>query len=75
MVEQLPMEIVSVLGKTTVPMMDLSRMEVGQLIVLDQRIDQPVTAYVNDSPFYTCWPGKIGKKQALEITACLDQRS
>lgn len=72
MVGTLPIEVVTVLGKTTIPMMELSKMTVGQLIMLDQRIDQPVTAYVNDSPFYGCWPGRIGKKQALEITSCLN---
>jgi flagellar motor switch protein FliM len=72
MVGHLPIEVVSILGKATVPMTKLSQLEVGQLVMLDQRIDQPVTAYINDSPFFECWPGRLGGKQALEIAGCVN---
>ncbi len=72
MVGQLPIQVVSILGKATVPMTRLSQLEVGQLVMLDQRIDQPVTAYINDAPFFECWPGRLGGKQALEITGCVN---
>ncbi|NND95829.1 MAG: hypothetical protein HKN47_00700 [Pirellulaceae bacterium] len=70
-VGQLPIEVISVLGSATLSMAKLSNVSVGELIVLDQRIDEPLTASVNHSPFYQCWPGKVGKQQALEITSCL----
>lgn len=73
LVSRLPIDVVSVLGKATLPMSQLSQLQVGQLIELDQRIDQPVTAFVNESPFYEGWPGKRGKNQAIEITRCLHQ--
>ncbi len=72
LIEQLPIEIACQLGKATMPMTKLSALHVGQLILLDQRIDQPVTAFINESPVYACWPGRIGKQQALEIASCLN---
>lgn len=70
---QLPIELVSVLGQANIPMGRLSEFSVGQLIKLDQRIDQPVVTYVNNTPLYECWPGKLGNKQALEISSCLNE--
>ena len=71
MASRLPIEVVAVLGETAIPMTDLTKLERGQLIRLDQRIDQPIMAYVNDEPYYQCWPGKIGASQSVEIVKCL----
>ena len=71
LVGQLPIDIVSVLGQATLPMSKLSDLQVGELIELDQRIDQPVVATVNEAAFYEGWPGRRGKNQAIEITRCL----
>lgn len=70
-VSRMPLAVVAVIGETTIPMPDLSKLKRGQLIKLDQRIDQPIVAYVNDQPYYECWPGKIGSKQSVEISKCL----
>ena len=71
MVGKLPVEIVSVLGQARVPMAKLAQLRVGELIVLDQRIHLPLTAYINNSPLCECWPGRLGKMQAVEVTRCL----
>ncbi|MEL6108162.1 MAG: FliM/FliN family flagellar motor switch protein [Planctomycetota bacterium] len=70
-VGRVPMELVSVLGTVSLPMSRLSKLEVGETILLDQRIDQPVVATVNEDPHFECWPGRIGRRQALEISNCL----
>lgn len=71
LVGQVPVELVSVLGKAHIPMSQLSNLQVGQLILLDQRIDHPVIAYVNEDAVFECWPGRLGRQQALEVTHCL----
>lgn len=71
MVSQVPLEVVVVIGETSIPMVDLSRLKTGQLLKLNQRIDQPVVAYVNEQPYYECWPGRIGSNQSVEISKCL----
>lgn len=70
-VGKVPMELVTVLGTVSLPMNRLSQLEVGETILLDQRIDQPIVATVNEDAFFECWPGRIGRRQALEISNCL----
>lgn len=71
MVQKVPVEIITALGKASIPMAQLSTLEAGQLVMLDQRIDQPITAYVDQRPFYECWPGRLGGQQALQVVSCL----
>jgi flagellar motor switch protein FliM len=73
LVEQLPIDVVTLLGSAKLPMSQLSDLKVGQVVTLNQRIDKPVVAFVNDEPFFSGWPGKRGKNQALSITQCIDE--
>ena len=65
---KLPVEIVIALGKARVPMLSLSNLSPGEIIKLDHRIDQPLTANINGKLLCECWPGKIGDQQAIEIS-------
>ena len=70
-IERLPVEIVGTLGEVSISMKRLANLAVGDVVVLDQRIDRPIVALIDGKPYYECWPGKIGAKQGLEISACL----
>ena len=67
LVGQAQFELVSILGRAKLPMLEVSRLRVGQTIALDQRIDQPIQVGVDDKLSYNCWPGRRGNTQALEI--------
>ena len=67
-VGKVPIELVIELGSVNVPMMELSNLAAGKLITLDQRIDRPLVAYVDNAPFCDCWPGRVGNQQALEVS-------
>jgi flagellar motor switch protein FliM len=71
MVQKVPVELITTLGKASIPMAQLSSLKAGQLVMLDQRIDQPITAYVDERPFYECWAGRLGGQQALQVVSCL----
>ena len=71
MVQQLPINLVSLLGQATVPIDRLANLTVGETILLDQRIDRPVKTFVNDELYYKCWPGQVASQQAIEIAECL----
>lgn len=71
MISKVPVEVVVVIGETSVPMVELSGLKTGQLLKLDQHIDQPVVAYVNGDPYFECWPGRMGNSQSIEISKCL----
>lgn len=70
-VELLPIEIVGLLGQASIPMRKLASISVGDIVPLNQRIDQPIVASVAGKPFFQCWPGKIGKTVGLEIASCI----
>jgi flagellar motor switch protein FliM len=72
LVEQLPLDVVTLLGSVKLPMSKLSDLKVGQVITLNQRIDKPVVALVDNEPFFNGWPAKRGKNQSLCITECID---
>ncbi|WP_197454686.1 FliM/FliN family flagellar motor switch protein [Stieleria varia] len=75
LIASLPIDVTAVVGTAKIPMLDLTSLQPGQLIKLDQRIDQPIIAYVDDRPFYKCWPGRSGNTQSIEISCCLDERA
>ncbi len=70
-VDLLPIEIIGVLGEAQVSMRRLANMAVGDIVKLNQRIDQPIVASVAGKPFFECWPGKIGKTVGLEVASCI----
>ena len=72
LVSQARFNIKTILGATSLRMMDVAKLREGQLIKLDQRIDAPLEVCVNDKPTYRGWPGKRGSTQALEIQSFID---
>ena len=70
-VSQISVEVSAGLGSTQLPMTELASMAVGDIIVLDQLIEQPLTLYTNDEPAFQAWPGRRDQKQAMKITSFL----
>ena len=68
-VRGMPVEVVAELGSAQWKMSQLAKLNIGDLVVLDQRIDEPVKLKINGKTFYECWPGKAGTRQALEIAS------
>ena len=69
-VEQLPIEMVCLLGEANLSMRNLSQLTVGDVVILDQKIDKPIVVTIDGRPYYECWPGKLGDQQGLEIAKC-----
>ncbi|MDM4016770.1 FliM/FliN family flagellar motor switch protein [Roseiconus lacunae] len=68
MIIQMPVDLVTILGSAKVSMKDLKDLKPGQLIVLDQRIDAPMTATVDGASSFECWPGRLGNNQAIQVS-------
>ena len=64
---QMGVELVGVLGTVDMTMGSLSDLNVGDLMLLDQKIDQPIPILIDQQQFYDGWPGRVGKRQAVEI--------
>lgn len=66
-VEEISVELVVKLGETRLGMDDLLALRPGTILVFDQPIDSPLTAYLGDQPLFAGWPGRQGTKQAFQV--------
>lgn len=71
---QVPLEVVVHLGSTQVHVAELLNLQPGDIVVLDQRINEPLTAAIAGAPKFLGWPGKIGSRQALKISAMVTSK-
>jgi flagellar motor switch protein FliM len=67
LVREMPIAVTVKLGSVELPLAQLAQLQIGDVIVLDQRINQPLKATVGDRDKILGWPGKQGNRQALQI--------
>ncbi len=60
-------ELRAELGKTTLPISELMKLEVGDVIPLQQRVKEPIKVYVGDRETFKAVTGKAGKRRALKV--------
>ncbi len=66
-VKEIPICIVAGLGQATIPVSQLANLQVGDVVLLEQRISDPVPVRVEDTDKFLGWPGRIGTRQAVWI--------
>lgn len=71
---QVPLEVVVHLGSTEVHVSELLNLQPGDVVVLDQRVNEPLTAAIAGAPKFLGWPGKIGSRQALKISGMVSTK-
>ena len=59
------------LGSTKLQVQQLAELSVGDVIVLDQRINEPLTVNVHTCEKFRAWPGRCGAMQAIQINSVL----
>ncbi len=52
----------------------LQELEVGDVLTMDTEIDEPAVLFVNDEPKFIGKPGRVGLKNAVQITEYIDSR-
>lgn len=65
--ERFPVRLSVRLGNAEVSLHQLSRLRAGDLVVLDQRVHEPLKASVDGAEKFRVWPGAVGERQAVEI--------
>jgi len=63
----IPVNVSIVLGEAKIPVADLPNLSVGDVVVLDRRIEEPVTVNVANEPKFSGWPGRKGPRYAVQI--------
>lgn len=67
LVRELPVEITIRLGSVALPLSQLAQLHPGDVLVLDQRINQPLAASVAGVEKMTGWPCRLGDRQSFQI--------
>jgi flagellar motor switch protein FliM len=67
-------EVAIRLGGVQLTAPQLAKLQVGDLVVLDQRVGEPLRATIGDEPRYLGWPGRVGDRQAYVIESELSLR-
>ncbi|AQP54587.1 flagellar motor switch protein FliM [Vagococcus penaei] len=65
--ETADLELEAILGQTTMTLYDFSKLEVGDVVTLDQKISDPLKLYIENQFFGKVKPGKSKDKLAIEI--------
>jgi flagellar motor switch protein FliM len=68
-------ELVVRLGKARVQLAKLANLKPGDIIKLDQRIDDPLVAELGGQKLFRGWGGRIGKQQVFQIDTVLDHQT
>lgn len=71
-VRHVPMQLVVKLGETRIHVSELLNLQPGDVIILDQRVSDPLRAEVCGRGVFQGWPGRIGSRQAFQIAGAID---
>jgi flagellar motor switch protein FliM len=55
------------LGTAEVTLSELSKLRVGDLIVLSQKVSDPLPARVGGETKWSVWPGLVGTRHAVQV--------
>lgn len=66
-VQSAPVPITAELGLSQITIQDFLSLDVGDVIELDTRIDEPLLIKISDVPKFTAQPGKLNKKLAVQV--------
>lgn len=68
-VRKIPFEVVVRLGNANIHVSDLVNLQVGDLVLLNQRVSEPLVAEVAGSMKFLGFPGRLGTGQAFQINS------
>jgi flagellar motor switch protein FliM len=69
LVREMSVELVAVLGEAELTMSELARLRAGDLVVLRQKVSDPLDARVGGASKFRVWPGAVGGRAAVQVDA------
>ena len=66
-IAEVTVQVSAGLGDSELGMSDLVSMTVGDIIVLNQAVVEPLTVYANNQPIFRAWPGRSEQQQVVSI--------
>ena len=71
-VQGISVDLTVTLGTAELPLSLVSNLSAGDLVILEQRIHEPLVASVAGNRKFTVWPGRVGTKQAIKLEATVE---
>jgi flagellar motor switch protein FliM len=72
LVHDLPVEVAVALGAVELSLSQLAKLRAGDVVILDQRVSEPLTVRVAGRKKLRVWPGRVGSQQAFQIESLLE---
>jgi flagellar motor switch protein FliM len=72
LVAEMPVELCVHLGAAELPVSQLSRLRTGDVVILGQRVTEPLTACIAGQARFQVWPGRVGMRRALQIDSLVE---
>ena len=69
LVGEMSVDLAVVLGTADLTLFDLARLRTGDLVMLNQKVDDPLEATVGGTKKFQVWPGARGSRQAVQVYA------
>ena len=66
------MPIIAELAAGRATFQEMQEMQVGDVLKLDTKIDEPTVIYVSEEPKFIGRPGRVGRKNAVQIISPID---
>jgi flagellar motor switch protein FliM len=67
LVRDLPIEMIVELGMVELSLAQLAGLAPGDLLMLNQRVSEPLNVRVDNRPKFRGWPGRVASRQSLQI--------
>jgi len=67
-IEQIHVNVTAQLASTQLTFDQILNLQVGDILVLDRRVDEPIELMVDGRRAYYCWPAKSGNRYAVIFT-------
>lgn len=69
---ELPVEVGVELGTVELPLGQLASLRCGDLVILQQKVTDPLVARVAGRDKFRVWPGRIGSRQVIEVASLIE---
>lgn len=72
LVREMTVDMEVTLGTAELTLYDLAQLRAGDVLVLRQKVSEPLQAHVAGAPKFRVWPGAVGGRQAIQVQSPAD---
>lgn len=72
--QDIPLQLTVQLGQAKLPLAQLERLHSGDVLLLEQGLDEPLLVLLEGEPRYLAWPGRVGRQRAVQIAQLTEEQ-